>query len=41
MVEVSICSVCNRFKQKLLLDAFLTVKHKYQKQIRIEEAYYN
>ena len=35
LIEVNINAVCNLVKQKLLIDGFLTIKHAYEKKLRV------
>ena len=35
LIEVTINAVCNLVKQKLLIDRFLTIKHAYEKKLRV------
>lgn len=41
IVGENIRNVCTLFRQRLLIEGFITIKNAYFKRLRVEQAYYN
>lgn len=41
IVGENIRNVCTLFRQRLLVEGFITIKNAYFKRLRVEQAYYN